>query len=78
MGIAADGDADKVPGMKELLAARKRPVNRIALAELGTDTTDVSSLGCRRPETAPARVFDGEPAEAASHLVAALRAEGVL
>jgi electron transfer flavoprotein beta subunit len=78
LGVAAEADVDRVPGMKELLAARKRPVNRITLADLGTDAGDVSTLGCRKPESAPARVFDGDPTQAAAQLVAALRAEGVL
>jgi len=78
LGIAADADVDRVPGMKELLAARKRSVNRITVAELGVDVSDVASLGCQRPASTPARVFTGDPAETAGQLVAALRAEGVL
>jgi electron transfer flavoprotein beta subunit len=78
LGVAADADVDRVPGMKELLAARKRPVNRITVAELGVEIADVMSLGCQRPATTPARVFAGDPTETAGQLVAALRAEGVL
>jgi len=78
IGIAAESDLDRAPGMKELLAARKRPVNRIGLADLGVTAGDVQTLGCRRPETAPARVFAGDPAQSAAQFVSALRAEGVL
>lgn len=78
IGIAAEADLDKAPGMKELLAARKRPVNRLGLAELGVDARDVQVLGHRRPEATPARLFGGDPAQAAGQLVSALRAEGVL
>lgn len=78
LGVAADADVDRTPGMKEMLAARKRPVTKVTLADLGVAAEDVESAGFSLPETAPARVFDGEPAEAAAQLVAALRAEGVL
>ena len=78
LGVAADADVDRIPGMKELLAARKRPVNRITVAELGAEIADATSLGCQRPATTPARIFTGDPTETAGQLVAALRAEGVL
>lgn len=78
LGVAAEADVDRPPGMKELLAARKRPMTRLTLAELGVETDDVASVGFHKPAMAPARVFDGAPTEAAAQLVAALRAEGVL
>lgn len=78
LGVAAEADVDRAPGMKELLAARKRTVNVLSVAELGVDLADVASLGCRKPDTAPARLFSGDPAQAAAQLVAALRSEGVL
>ncbi|MHB9856870.1 hypothetical protein [Streptomyces sp. YIM S03343] len=78
LGIAAESDVDRAPGMKELLAARKRPVNRLTTAELGVSTGDVESRGTRMPEVTPARVFEGAPSDVAKQLVGALRAEGVL
>ena len=78
VGIAAEADVDRAPGMKELLAARKRPLTRLSLAELGVAPDDPESLGCAKPDSTPARVFAGEPAETAAQLVAALRSEGVL
>ncbi|MGB7963898.1 MAG: hypothetical protein WCF12_13215 [Propionicimonas sp.] len=78
LGIAADADVDRAPGMKELLAARKRPVTTLTVADLGVQATDVSSEGTRKPAVVPTRVFVGPPAETAAQLVAALRAEGVL
>lgn len=78
LGIAADADVDRAPGLKELLAARRRPVTTLTAADLGVAVTDVRSEGTRRPEVIPARVFVGPPEEAARQLVAALRAEGVL
>ena len=78
VGIAAESDVDRAPGMKELLAARKRPLTRISLADLGVAPDDLESLGCAKPNSTPARVFEGDPARTADQLVAALRAEGVL
>lgn len=77
--VAAAAAEPKAPGMKELLAARKRPVSTAALADLGVGPADaVEVVGTRLPETTSARLFDGDPAEAARQLVAALRTEGVL
>jgi len=78
LGIAAAADVDRPPGMKELLAARRRPVTRWTLRELHVDVHDLHSEGTRRPASTPARLLRGEPAEVARQLVAALRAEGVL
>jgi len=78
LGMSAESDADQVPGMKELLAARKRPLTKVTLSDLGTAPVDLVSVGCRKPDSTPSRLFQGEPAQAAAQLVAALRAEGVL
>jgi len=78
LGISAESDTDQMPGMKELLAARKRPLTKLTLSDLGTAPVDLVSISCRKPDSTPSRVFDGEPAQAAAQLVAALRAEGVL
>jgi electron transfer flavoprotein beta subunit len=79
LGVAAAGVEKQAPGMKEVLAARKRPVTAVPLAALGAvvpDRLDVRSS--RQPLTGSARVFDGDAASAATQLVAALRADGVL
>lgn len=79
LGFAAEAEEKKAPGMKELLMARKRPVSKLAMADLGLDATErVISQGTRVPEEKQARVFQGEPAQTAKQLVDALRAEGVL
>lgn len=78
LGMSAESDADQVPGMKELLAARKRPLTKVTLSDLGAAPVDLVSVGCRKPDSTPSRLFQGEPAQAAAQLVAALRAEGVL
>lgn len=79
LGVAAEGEEKKVPGMKEMLMARKRPVTTVALADLGVETDDrLAMVASRAPEDVSATVFGGDPAGAARELVSALRAEGVL
>jgi electron transfer flavoprotein beta subunit len=78
LGVAAEADVDTVPGMKELLAARKRPLTTWPMADLVDPGDDVRSTGTRRPDVVAATLFDGDPATSAAQLVAALRADGVL
>lgn len=78
IGLAADADVDTVPGMKELLAARKREVMQTTLEELGITSSDVAEVAASVPSVTAARVFDGDPATAVKQLVDALRSEGVL
>ena len=78
LGIAAEADVDKVPGMKERLAARKHPVQQLTIAGLGLDVADMEQVAWTLPESTPTRVFEGDPANAASQLIDALKAEGVL
>lgn len=78
LGVAADADVDRAPGMKEQLAARKRPVTRVTTSDLGTAAVDLPSRGTRRPETTVANVFTGPPAETVDRLLAALRERGTL
>lgn len=79
LGVVARAAEGRAPGMKELLAARKRPVTRTTLAELGVrPTATLTDRGTHRPQTTPTRVFEGDPTDTAKQLVAALRNEGVL
>jgi electron transfer flavoprotein beta subunit len=79
LGVAAESDVDKAPGMKEMLAARKRPLTKLTLTELGIHPGQaLVSRGTERPDVEAARVFTGVPAATAAQLVSALRAEGVL
>lgn len=80
LAVSASRAEQNAPGMKEVLAARKKPVERIALADLELAPVDaVNSKGTRFPDTPPARIIDGsDPVAACEQLVAALRADGVL
>jgi electron transfer flavoprotein alpha/beta subunit len=59
--------------------ARKRPIAKLTLAEIGAVGEEkVQSAKTHLPETSAARLFDGDPATATKQLVAALRDAGVL
>lgn len=88
VGVGAVAAEKAKPGMKEQLAARKRPVERLTSAEAGADVPRSGqgrADGARVQETATtaaashaATLIDGDPATAAAALVAALRDDGVL
>ena len=79
LAVAARRAELKTPGMKEVLAARKKPLEKVTTAAVGvTHEGGVRVRGTTLPEVA-ARVFDGtDPAAAVEQLLAALRSEGVL
>jgi electron transfer flavoprotein beta subunit len=79
IAVSATGPEKKAPGMKEQLLARKRPIAKLALADIGAGGDDkVLSKGTKLPEVKATRIFEGDPASAAGQLVAVLRNEGVL
>lgn len=80
LAMVANRAEQQVPGMKDILAARKKPVIRITLADLDiVDTTALSSRGTTMPNTSTAHIIDGEdPQRAAVELLNALRMQGVL
>lgn len=79
IAVSAASPEKKVPGMKEQLMARKRPIAKLTLAAIGASGEDKArSNETKVPETTSARIFAGDPAAAAEQLVAALRNEGVL
>ncbi len=78
VAVATDAQAVKVPGMKDILAAGKKPLAEVAVADLGIEVVPASVTGRAKP-VAMARKqqkFTGE--DAAAQLVAALRDSGVL
>lgn len=67
------------PGMKQTLAARKKPVDKTTVAALGAEAGIAESVGTRLPEGDSAIIFDGtDPNAAVSQLLEALRGEGLL
>ncbi|WP_213989247.1 hypothetical protein [Sodalis sp. dw_96] len=80
LAVAASRAEQHVPSMKDVLAARKKPVVKLTLADLDvTSAAMVISRGTKLPDTAPARIIDGaDPAAAVTELLTALRTEGIL
>lgn len=80
LAVTASRAEQEIPGMKAVLAARKKPLENIALADLGIEpAATVSSRGTKLPDTAAAQIIDGaDPAAAAGRLMAALHAENAL
>lgn len=83
LSIATDAAVAKVPGMKDVLAAGKKPVEAVALADLDVDLAGLAPevLAVSKPERQARRqqVIDtSDPAQAAAELVSALRDAGVL
>ncbi|MRX81107.1 electron transfer flavoprotein subunit beta/FixA family protein [Eggerthella guodeyinii] len=76
VSVAAVDTEKNVPSMKEMLAARKAPVSKIDLADDAAARVSVAAF--RAPAPHLAKLFEGEPAQAAERLVATLRADGVL
>lgn len=73
------GKEQNAPGMKQTLAARKLPVEKISAAGMdGVGASIAESLGTHAPEGTSATLFEGEPGQAANQLVAALHGEGIL
>jgi electron transfer flavoprotein beta subunit len=83
LAVAADAVVPRVPGMKDILGAAKKPTDVLALAELdvpapGATTTTVATA--RPAPSARGRhvITTADPAAAAAELVDALRAAGAL
>ncbi len=83
LAASADAAAPRVPGMKELLAAAKKPVEVLDLTALKVPPAGaaLAVTGRARPERKARKgqlIDTADPAEAAAALVAALRAAGTL
>lgn len=76
VSVKAVASEKTVPTMKQMLAARKVPLEKAAgLAEAASP---VETLAVNQAETKRARMFEGSPAEAAAALVGALKQDNVL
>lgn len=76
--VTTDATEAKTPGMKDILAAGKKPSEDVAVADLDIDDVALDVTGHARP-AAKARkreLFAGE--DAAAQLMSALRSAGVL
>jgi electron transfer flavoprotein beta subunit len=83
LAASADAAVPHVPGMKELLAAGKKPVERLVLSDLEVPprNADMTVTSRSRPERKARKgqlIDTADPAAAAAELVAALREVGAL
>jgi electron transfer flavoprotein beta subunit len=83
LAASADAAAPRVPGMKELLAAAKKPVELLELAALKVSPSSavMTVTGRSRPERKARKgllIDTTDPAAAAAELVTALRQAGTL
>ncbi len=75
VSVATDAVQVKVPGMKDILAAGKKPVDEVLVAGLGLAEVVVQVTGRSKPESKARKNVIVPDAES---LVAALRADGLL
>lgn len=79
VAVAAKSAEKDVPAVKDLLAARKRPIDTVAAQQVGAPGEEtVTVTGSRAPQSHTARIFGGDVTTAVGDLVAVLRGEGVL
>lgn len=79
LAVAADAAVPRVPGMKDILAAGKRPVDVMDVPAPAPDPVTVISTGPPALKARKRQVIDGtDPAAAAAVLVAALRTDNVI
>ena len=83
LAASADAAVPRVPGMKEVLAAAKKPVELLELAALKVPSSSavMTVTGRSRPERKARKgqlIDTTDPAAAAAELVTALRQAGTL
>lgn len=88
--VSAVEDEKNVPSMKQMLAAKKAPAEKVnctpklqkweAVQGRGRalPATEIEKTAQRRPQVKRARIFDGPVEQAVKDLVAALCADGIL
>ena len=78
VAVTTDAATVKVPGMKDVLQAGKKPMDTVALADLGVEPISVEVTGRLRPvaQERKKEILSGD--DAAVKLVEALRSAGVL
>lgn len=77
LAVAARREEENKPGMRAVLAARKKPVEKVEVQTAGAPV--FATAGTHAPDSSPSKIFDGTDLQAAvDQLVAALKNEGVL
>ena len=76
LAVAARREEESKPGMKAVLQARKKPVEKV---DACTDASTFDVTGSHDPAARASKIYDGsDPQTAVDQLIAALKAEGVL
>lgn len=81
LAVMATQSEKNEPSMKQVLMARKKPMEKLTMADLGIvpSPAAVTSLRTRFPDTLPAVLIDGaDPKSACEQLMSALHVDGVL
>ncbi|MDR0488520.1 MAG: electron transfer flavoprotein beta subunit/FixA family protein [Propionibacteriaceae bacterium] len=82
VGVTSDAVKAKVPGMKDVLSAGKKPARVVSLLDLGVrlpgEGEILSVEKMAGPSRQQIRINTEDPAQAAAELVSALRAAGAL
>ena len=77
LAVAARREEVAKPGMRQVLQARKKPVDTVP-ASFG-DVQTFEAIGVHEPTAQASKLYDGaDPAAAVAQLVSALQSEGVL
>ncbi len=81
--VTAAANRPRIPGMKQIIAAGKKPVTRLPLDSLGLDLPALNggrstAVVRGNVQTRRRRRVEGEPAEAAAELLRLLMADGLI
>lgn len=82
LAVTADAAVPRVPGMRDILAAGKRPTTLWSLDDLGPaavvpPSTTVRAIGAPPAQERRRTVFRGDAADSSAELVTALQSEGL-
>ena len=82
ISVATDAVTVRAPGMKDVLAAGKKPVEKLSASDLDLPAVSEGTVRSAGPLTGPARrgirIEQSDPQAAAAALIEALRTDGVL
>jgi electron transfer flavoprotein beta subunit len=80
LAMTSDAVVPPVPGMRDILAASKKPFEVVSLAELDVPPVDLSVTGSVRPAPRARKhqVFTGAAADVVAEALAAMRADAAL
>lgn len=78
LAVATDAAALKAPGMKDVMAAARKPVAKNEVTQLGPEGDIVATAPLDGPARRGIKIDCSDPVSAANQLIESLRADGVL